>query len=350
MTTYRPLISIVLLLSIVGCSDDVEFNNAAGAKVIQAERIINTESSVDPSGDAIGSVGTEGQIDPSTGLPVEGGAAVNGGDPVNPDGSGAGNGSAPSAEGTDGPGSGAGTGAGGTAGAGAGAEAGAGAGAGANTGGTSGGTPAGSSPANTIADNVARLKEACATGAKKTIKQSVFFAEVQHCTWSANGNLGKLDGHVQAIEGQRATIELPANAQLCELGIGSVATTIQYDDFMLLTLNNQVLLTSNKDLLVGLKEDQIQAFTWDFSKVRGKAINFNAAPYCLGDSSLCNIPVTDVRGAFQFSIDPASLGKLANNSTNKTNLNFALYATGDNDDKDCWHTAFTLDFTLDYVQ
>ena len=215
--------------------------------------------------------------------------------------------------------------------------------------GASSGATASNSPA-AVATAVDKLKAACSSGVKKTMKQSIYFPEVQHCTWSANGNLGRLDAHVQAIEGQKATIELPLNAQLCELGIGSVATTIQYDDFMLLTLNNQVLLSSNKDLLQGLQADQAQSFAWDFLKVRGKAINFDAAPYCLGDASLCKIPVTDVQGSFQFSIDPNSLGKVAAASPNKKNLEFALFATGDNDDRDCWHTAFTLDFTLNYVE
>jgi len=328
MTTHRPLISIILLTT-VGCSDSAQFNNAAGARVIEAERITSTESSVDPSADASSSTGTDVTvIDPETGLPVSGGTpgegGGGGGGTTNPDGSIATGGGAGGAGGAGGTGSG---------------------------GPTAGGSGTGTGPsAETIASNVATLKAACDSGLKKQIKQSVRFGEVQKCTWGANGNLNPLDLHVQAIEGQKATIDLPANAKLCELGIGSAATTIQYDDFMLITLNNQVLLASNKELLADLQPDQVQAYAWDFSRVRGKAINWDAAPYCLGDSSTCNIPVTDVQGSFAFNIDPESLGKLAANSVNKTRLDFALYATGDNDTRDCWHTAFTLDFTLNYVE
>ncbi|RYZ58625.1 MAG: hypothetical protein EOP07_06440 [Proteobacteria bacterium] len=317
MRSYRPLLSIALFLSIGGCSDSAQFNNATASKVLNAERIINPDTSVfDPSADA-----SAPTIDPATGLPVEG----TGSGEISDDGTSVSN-------------SGGGTGAGGAAGPSA---------PGSSGGGSTVGGSTGPSP-QTIADNVEKLKATCGSGVKKTLKQSIHFPEVQKCSWGTNGNLGRKDTYVQAIEGQRATIELPTNAQLCELGIGSVATTIQYDDFMLLTLNNQVLLTSNKELLVGMQDDA--AYAWDFSKIRGKQIDFDAAPYCLGDASLCKIPVTDVKGAFQFSIDPSSLGKLAANSVDKKKLEFALYATGDNDDRDCWHTAFTLDFTLNYVE
>lgn len=321
MKTYRPLVSLVLMIFIGACSDEAQFTSATAPGTINAERIVNLENPVtDPSADANAPGGANNpsvEVD-ENGNPVPG-----------------------TGTGSTGGGTGVGTGSGGTAGTGSG-------GTGASGGGTTasnGGTPA----ANTAAA-VENLKATCNAGVKKTMKKSIHFAEVQKCNWSTNGNLDRLDAHVQAIEGQKATIELPANAQLCELGISSVATTIQYDDFMLLTLNNQVLLSSNKELLQGMTADSTQAYAWDFSKVRGKAIDFDAAPYCLGDTSLCKIPVTDVQGAFQFSIDPSSLGKLAANSTNKKNLDFALYATGDNDDRDCWHTAFTLDFTLNYVE
>jgi hypothetical protein len=323
MRSYRPLMSIALFLSIGGCSDSAQFNNATASKVLNAERIINPDTSVfDPSADA-----SAPTIDPATGLPVEGSGTGGiseggsaGGGTIGGGGTGSGGAAGPTAPGAGGGGS--------TVG---------------------GGSTSGPSP-ETIADNVEKLKATCGSGVKKTLKQSIHFPEVQKCSWGTNGNLGRRDTYVQAIEGQRATIELPINAQLCELGIGSVATTIQYDDFMLLTLNNQVLLTSNKELLVGMQEDQAAAYAWDFTKIRGKQIDFDAAPYCLGDASLCKIPVTDVKGAFQFSIDPSSLGKLAANSVDKKKLDFALYATGDNDDRDCWHTAFTLDFTLNYVE
>ena len=321
MKSHRPLTAAVLYVLLGGCSDSAQFNEAAGAKVIQAEPIVfsNPTPTLDPSAD-----GTS-PTDPSTGSPSGGSTPADG--PTSSIGG------SEIASGSTG-----GSTVGGVAGVGGGTSS------------TSGIKVGATTPAlQSVTENIEKLKLACNSGTKKTLKQSVHFPENQKCNWGINGNLGRRDLYVQAIEGQKATIELPINAQLCDLGIGSAATTIQYDDFMILTLNNQVLLSSNKDLLIGLDESQDQAYVWDFSKPRGKTINFDAASYCLGNSSLCNIPITDVQGSFQFSIDPTVLGKLASNSVNKKNLEFALYATGDDNDRDCWHTAFTLDFTLNYV-
>ncbi len=296
MKKNRQLMTAMVLL-VGGCSQETQFSDVGG-KVIEAEMIVGP-----PNADSTDPTGTGG---------------------TNPDGT------ARSGIG------GSGTGGSGTGGS-----------------GTNGGDPSGGGaiPPNVVADNVENLKLACSSGTKKQIKQSIRFGEVQKCNWNVNGNLGRLDMHVQAMEGQKAAIELPVNARLCDLGIGSAATTIQYDDFMVLTLNNQVLLTSNKELLVNVEQNNDMPYVWDFSRVRGQAIDWDATSYCLGnDASFCKIPLTDVQGSFQFSIAPDSLGKLANNSVDKKRLEFALFSTGDNDDRDCWHTAFTLDFTLNYVE
>jgi hypothetical protein len=49
-------------------------------------------------------------------------------------------------------------------------------------------------------------------------------------------------------------------------------------------------------------------------------------------------------------VDPTSLIHLADQVVENHTLNFALVATGDNDDQDCWHTELNLDFTLQYVE
>ncbi|MBC7659333.1 MAG: hypothetical protein H7249_06455 [Chitinophagaceae bacterium] len=322
MKIYRSLTATLLYvpLLLAGCSDTAQFNEASGAKFIDAQTITGAgvPTAVDPSADA---TAPHSASDPSADSP-------------------AGDGATSTVAGAAG---------GGASGGGTATTGGKATVAGAGTGSAKGSASTPGS-AVTLQANVEKLKAACTTGTKKTMKQSVRFAETQKCNWNVDGNLGRLDAHLQAIQGQKASIELPANAQLCELGIGSVATTIQYDDFMILTMNNQVLLSSNKELLLGMTEDQDAAYVWDFTKARGRAVNFDAPSYCLGNGSICNIPVTDTQGSFQFSIDPSVLGKMAANNASSTKLDFALYATGDNDDRDCWHTAFTLDFTLNYVQ
>jgi len=191
----------------------------------------------------------------------------------------------------------------------------------------------------------------CSQGTKKTVVQKIRFPETSNCRFGSAGNLGRRDAYLQAMEAQTTSITLPGKAQLCGVSVNSDISTIQYDDFMILTLNGFVLLSSNADILQGLEGSANTAYKWDFSKIRGAPVDFDSPSYCMGSSSsVCTIPVTDTPGQFQFKVDPTSLIHLADQVVENHTLNFALVATGDNDDQDCWHTELNLDFTLQYVE
>ncbi len=197
---------------------------------------------------------------------------------------------------------------------------------------------------------VDQLQQLCSQGAKKTLTQRIRFPETTNCRFGQAGNLERKDAFLQAMEAQTTSIALPAKTQLCGVSVDSQVSTIQYDDFMVLTLNGYVLLSSNQQILQGLEGSASTAYKWDFTKIRGVGVDFDAAPYCMGGTAgLCEIPVTDTPGKFQFKVDPTSLINVADQVVNSRALNFALIATGDNDDLDCWHTELNLDFTLQYV-
>jgi hypothetical protein len=198
---------------------------------------------------------------------------------------------------------------------------------------------------------VDQFKALCSQGTKKTLTQKIRFPETANCRFNAAGNLGRRDAYLQAMEAQTTSITLPGKAQLCGVSVNSAVSTIQYDDFMILTLNGYVLLSSNAGILQGLEGTADTAYKWDFSKIRGVPVDFDSPSYCMGtDVSLCTVPVTDTAGQFQMKVDPTSLIHLADQVVENHTLDFALVATGDNDDQDCWHTELNLDFTLQYVE
>jgi hypothetical protein len=198
---------------------------------------------------------------------------------------------------------------------------------------------------------VDQFQAVCSQGTKKTLTQKIRFPETTNCRFGTAGNLGRRDAYLQAMEAQTTAITLPGKAQLCGVSVTSAVSTIQYDDFMILTLNGYVLLSSNADILKGLEGSSSTAYKWDFSRIRGVPVDFDSPSYCMGsDSSVCTIPVTDTPGQFQMKVDPTSLIHLADQVVENHTLNFALVATGDNDDQDCWHTELNLDFTLQYVE
>jgi hypothetical protein len=188
-------------------------------------------------------------------------------------------------------------------------------------------------------------------GNRKTLKQSIKFPETSNCRFGTAGNLDRRHKYLQAMEAQATSISLPGKAQLCGVSVTSAMSTIQYDDFMILTLNGYVLLSSNTDILKNLEGSASTAYKWDFSRIRGMGLDFDSPSYCMGSKAgNCTIPVTDTQGQFQFAVDPTSLIHLADQVVENTDLHFALIATGDNDDQDCWHTELNLEFTLQYVE
>ncbi|HYX34941.1 MAG TPA: hypothetical protein VE954_17740 [Oligoflexus sp.] len=196
-----------------------------------------------------------------------------------------------------------------------------------------------------------QFKAACSQGTKKTLTQKIRFPETANCRFGTAGNLGRKNFYLQAMEAQTTSITLPGKAQLCGVSVNSAVSTIQYDDFMILTLNGYVLLSSNAKILEGLEGTAGTAYKWDFNRIRGVPVDFDSASYCMGtDASICTVPVTDTSGQFQVQVDPTSLIHLADQVVENHTLNFALVATGDNDDLDCWHTELNLDFTLQYVE
>ncbi|WP_141732837.1 hypothetical protein [Oligoflexus tunisiensis] len=198
---------------------------------------------------------------------------------------------------------------------------------------------------------VDQFQALCSQGTKKTVTQKIRFPETKNCRFGSAGNLARKDAYLQAMEAQTTSITLPGKAQLCGVSVNSEVSTIQYDDFMILTLNGYVLLSSNSRILEGLEGSADTAYKWDFSRIRGVPVDFDSSSYCMGmNASLCTVPVTDTPGQFQFKVDPTSLIHLADQVVENHTLNFALVATGDNDDQDCWHTELNLDFTLQYVE
>lgn len=191
----------------------------------------------------------------------------------------------------------------------------------------------------------------CSQGTPLTITRQIRFPRTDTCRWNQDGNLARRNAYLQAAEAQSSSIQLPANAQLCSMSLASQSSTLHYDDFIILTLNGYVLLSSNQKLTQNLLGSAQTAFQWDFSRVRGKAVDFDSPAYCLGSSgSACQVPVTDVPGQFRLDMNPQTLLNLADRVYGQQNLNFSLIATGDNDDLDCFHTDMTLEFTLQYTQ
>ncbi|MFK7825412.1 MAG: hypothetical protein AB8G05_14760 [Oligoflexales bacterium] len=168
------------------------------------------------------------------------------------------------------------------------------------------------------------------------------------CNYSGKGNLCAKQAHLQAQAIQSKSIELPKNAVLCSLEVESSSQKIQYDDFLIFTLDDYLLMLSNDELLRKMpKKDGL--YIWSFEKIKGKRYGFEGNRHCLGDDSSCMLPGHDQPGPVNFSVDTESLAKLSQKMQGKEAYRFDVIATGDNDWGDCWHTDLNLKVKIKYA-
>lgn len=196
--------------------------------------------------------------------------------------------------------------------------------------------------------NPADIVKACSNTTPKVLKKKMFFPSRKDCQWKANGNLGRDSGRLQARETQQFSVPIPKGMIMCDIQMKSVEPRFNYDDSIILTIEQSVLLNST-NALVDLLPKKDGIYTWDWDAVKGKAYSFEGIPYCLGGNSTCNIPRTETDGTVSIDFESKALSPLALKLLGKESLNFSLVSTGDNDDEDCQHTAITFDVSISYV-
>lgn len=188
------------------------------------------------------------------------------------------------------------------------------------------------------------------TDLEKNVKTDVLqFPATEACAFGVGDNLEAKESFLQAIVSQNAEINLEGNTTvLCELKMTTVSPELQYDDFILLTMNDRVLMSSNVEILNLLDFDS--SYKWDFMKARGNFIEFSGPAYCLGNElSLCEVPETDTFGNLKLDFSAQVMTGLAKSMELGNTLRFQLISTGDNDPDDCLHSDFSLSYELKYV-
>ncbi|MFW7379280.1 MAG: hypothetical protein ACOH5I_10765 [Oligoflexus sp.] len=196
------------------------------------------------------------------------------------------------------------------------------------------------------------LKEACENaGELPQLKAPLVFPERRECSWNIAPNLDRRDAFVQAFEKTDQIVELPPNSVICSMNIKSPDTTsLHYDDFLFLTLENYVIFGTNQLITNYLDRDE-NLYLWQFDKIKGQPIrNFEASRFCLAANNRCQLPPHDQTGPVALDINTEESAPLALKvAEGSQKINFSLVATGDNDDRDCYHTALNLEVAIEYL-
>jgi hypothetical protein len=180
------------------------------------------------------------------------------------------------------------------------------------------------------------------------------FPESKKCAFNVEPNKAPIEAQLQAQKVSTQSLKLPADSEICSMNLETPANAkVQYDDFLILTVDDFVIFSSNKDFIPKL--DKINGFyKWDFLKVRESPVDFQALPFCVGAMERCTFPATDTEGPILLKLNYSEIAGIAKGIQGKAEVPVDLISTGDNDDSDtkmdCYHTALDLTVTLNYIK
>lgn len=182
----------------------------------------------------------------------------------------------------------------------------------------------------------------------------------QVCLFGQDGNLSKQNGFQRARYEQVRLVQIPTNAELCDLDFSMKAQSFTFDDMFFFTLNGRVLSSSNETSMESLVQEPLQLSSgqllpthlYSWNGVVNKPFNNEVTDnYCLGKKeglSSCQWPKTQETGTFKLEYSPEILVHLGTKAADSSHeLMFAV--TGDNDESvDCSHSGFDLDINVAY--
>jgi len=197
-----------------------------------------------------------------------------------------------------------------------------------------------------------QVKQTCERPVQLLIRTvKINFPERMGCRFGQAPNQVRQDAFVQAHEISRGDLELPENAEICEITLEAPNAKLHYDDFIVLALNNQVIFASNKMLVEKLEKNASGVYTWDFTKVVGSPIAlFEDGPFCIAPTDRCRLPAHDKEGDVYLKTTYIEIASITKDFTGKSVVPVSLIATGDNDDQDCFHSLLTLDVTMRFIK
>jgi hypothetical protein len=183
---------------------------------------------------------------------------------------------------------------------------------------------------------------------------------------TSDGNLSELNNYLRSRYEQSQTLDLPANAVICNIAMKTDKQSFKYDDVFYLTYNNKVIASNLKASLKTLKYDNIRVGSdpsniplYDYQWVNGvrnqsfAGVNDKADDYCLGSDeghASCSWPLSQQSGDIKFSFDQELLINIGVTAS-ATNQRFGFAITGDNDPStDCYHEALSFDTTVSYYE
>jgi hypothetical protein len=231
-----------------------------------------------------------------------------------------------------------------------------------------------------ILDTKKSCEQAVANNSMNTKTVTIHFPSAIECNFNESGveltdlnsdlNGPRLNQEIRAKVRQNFKVEVSEEETLCDMNFNFPNQQMKYDDEIFLLLNDYVIISSQNYSESSkhpngfiTNEWGLQEFNWlGDNALYGLFYDINFTPkYCLGVSpddpeysSKCAIPQTDTVGEMKLSIPNEEIIKISvlsqSAGTEEANkeFNFSFVTTGDNDNGDCEHAAYSFDVELKY--
>ena len=184
------------------------------------------------------------------------------------------------------------------------------------------------------------LEDLCKTPVEKTV--SIKIPNRKNCPFgeSDSDNLSAKNGFLRARVESDNIIPITDGHVLCEIQSieSKPGQTIRYDDHLMLTFNDMVILSSFAKLDLLDKKDDLYQYAW--LKLRGTdgldlRDDFDSTPYCIEAEESCLIPPHDREGAFNLRLEQQRIDSLMKASGVSDTHKVSAVFFGDNDKHDC---------------
>ena len=182
--------------------------------------------------------------------------------------------------------------------------------------------------------------------------QTLTFPEtLEECRWDLYGNLGPAAADYQARTEQDISLDVSTDVILCSLEIESLESGLHFDDHLILTFNDIMLLASSR--MDAVMDTMEEFFLYDWGDLAGTAgSTITDETFCASETATCELPSSETVGNVDLSFTDLGNRRLleAARIVSTGNYAFGLIITGDNDSSDCQHNGLSLEVRLTYEE
>lgn len=167
------------------------------------------------------------------------------------------------------------------------------------------------------------------------------FRMPKQCLWDE-----LINGQIRGQREEPKSFSVDSRRVICSMDLSS-SKEIQFDDSIILSLNDNILFWGNVNEEVFEVKDNIYQYDW--MRLKGSSMQ-SVGGGCVEGSTACEIPKHDVPGTLNISFSEA-INKTIMQDVEEKGATFVLRSFGDNDDNvDCSHTEIDLQIKYTYFE